>query len=313
VALYKHSKGDFKALQKQAGLSDDELKAFLSYASQFLGNAGNYKSFGDSKFVPRLSEEKFKAIASVSSELAALYEKAKAGIFANESVGLLHLGYPSDGHLSNYYPESPSITKQEISIVSDFLEGKKLLPENTRVKKTSEGFEVLIASAELNPSVVDIPEKEWVLDGELAGKKVKLVFGDYTVEMGKIADAIEQAGKNAANETQLKMHTEYAKSFRTGSLQAFKESQRYWIRDKGPTVEADIGFIETYRDPHAIRGEWEGFVAMVNQERTKAFGALVEAAPTLIPRLPWNKEFEKDKFLSPDFTSLEVLTFAGSG
>lgn len=35
------------------------------------------------------------------------------------------------------------------------------------------------------------------------------------------------------------------------------------------------------------------------------------AAPSLIPLLPWGEDFEKDKFLSPDFTSLEVLTFGG--
>jgi dipeptidyl-peptidase-3 len=52
---------------------------------------------------------------------------------------------------------------------------------------------------------------------------------------------------------------------------------------------------------------------MVNQERTRAFGKLVEAAPKQIPKLPWPKDFEKDRFLAPDFTSLEVLTFAGSG
>lgn len=56
-----------------------------------------------------------------------------------------------------------------------------------------------------------------------------------------------------------------------------------------------------------------GFAATVNLDRTRAFGALVDSAASMIPKLPWSKEFEKDKFLSPDFTSLEVLTFAGSG
>jgi dipeptidyl-peptidase-3 len=131
--------------------------------------------------------------------------------------------------------------------------------------------------------------------------------------MTTIAQAIEDCGKHAANDVQASMMKEYSKSFRTGSLEAYKNSQRQWIQDKDPVIESNIGFVETYRDPHGIRGEWEGFVAMVNKERTKAFSKLVSAAPSLIPKLPWPKDFEKDKFLSPDFTSLEVLTFAGSG
>ena len=196
--------------------------------------------------------------------------------------------------------------------MSDFLEGKGLLPENTRVRKTSEGYEVLIASALDSPSSEqrDLKESEWTLDD---GKKVKLVFGDYTKEMNTIAHHIEQAKKYAANAHEVEMMEQYSKSFKTGSLEAYKLSQKAWVQDKGPMVESDIGFVETYRDPHGIRGEWEGFVAMVNKERTQAFGKLVETAPKYIPLLPWDKAFEKDKFLSPDFTSLEVLTFAGSG
>lgn len=52
---------------------------------------------------------------------------------------------------------------------------------------------------------------------------------------------------------------------------------------------------------------------MINKERTRAFSKLVESAPSHIPKLPWGSEFEKDRFLAPDFTSLEVLSFAGSG
>lgn len=312
ITLHKHADGDYAALAKEAGLSKEEVDEYLNYAAQFLGNLGNYKSFGDSKFIPRLEQRQFKALATVSKDALALYEKFKDAVYAGDDVGKLHLGYPSAGHISTYYPDSPDITKEEIAGVSDFLEGKGLLPENTRIKKTSAGFEVLIASALDNPSAEqkDLKDSEWTLDD---GKTVKLVFGDYTKEMTTISHHIEEAKKYAANENQVEMMEQYAKSFSTGSLQAFKKSQMSWVQDKGPQVESDIGFIETYRDPHGIRGEWEGFVAMVNKERTRAFGKLVETAPQYIPLLPWDKAFEKDKFLSPDFTSLEVLTFAGSG
>jgi dipeptidyl-peptidase-3 len=317
IALHKACDGDYGKLAKDTGVDAENVGYWVQYAAMFLGNCGNYKGFGDTKFIPRIDEDQLHKLSGVSKECAGLYEtaaKAGGGIYETKDPKAMLLGYPDQGHMSAYYPDSADITKDEIEQVSKALAKAGLLVENTRLRKVASGdFELLIASAETDPKSKDrdLGDKT-VLDLE-SGKKLKLVFGDYRKEMESITKEIKLAQKESLNETERQMMAEYAKSFETGSIEAFKESQRWWIKDKKPMVETDIGFVETYRDPHGVRGEWEGFVAMVNLERTKAFGKLVEAASIFIPKLPWSTDFEKDKFLSPDFTSLEVLSFAGSG
>ncbi|KAL8803467.1 MAG: hypothetical protein Q9182_003164 [Xanthomendoza sp. 2 TL-2023] len=320
MALQRAYPANWKNLQKDAGISEQALEAFLEYATQFLGNLGNYKGFGDSKFIPRCSSETIEALASRVPEARKALEKFKvpvAAFYGTDHPAKMHLGFPDQGHLSTYYPDCSDITQDEIEQVSVFMAEKKLLPENTRLKKTKDGnFQLLIASGLSRPPPEGSdagPETVFDLSGKLDGKKLELVFGDHIEELAKIALHIKKAGLSAANDTQKQMMDEYAKSFGSGSLNAFKESQKLWVKDIGPMVETNIGFIETYRDPANVRAEWEGLVAMVNKERTQAFQKLVNAAPQMIPKLPWSEDFEKDKFSAPDFTSLEVLTFNGSG
>ncbi|KAF7713068.1 Dipeptidyl-peptidase 3 [Penicillium ucsense] len=320
LALYAACNGDWKSLAQMTQVSDEDLRYFLEYAAQFLGNCGNYKGFGDSKFIPRISASALEALSSSASETKEAFKKANStggGIYETSEQSLMHLGYPADGHMTTYYPDSPTITKDEITAIGDLMEKKGLALENTRIRKTSSGdFELLVASGVANPPARDRDLGEtdtFEMDGALKGKTLRLVFGDYQEQMAKIAHNIKLAEKNAANENQKKMLDAYALSFGAGSIEAFKESQRVWVKDQKPALETNLGFVETYRDPHGVRGEWEGFVALVNLERTRAFGALVDSAESMIPKLPWGKDFEKDKFLSPDFTSLEVLSFACSG
>lgn len=123
-------------------------------------------------------------MAKTSPKAEKLWNKVKDAVFDTSSVAALYLGYPDEGHVSTYYPDSSNITKKEIEIVSDFLKDQSLMPENTRLRKTSSGdFELLIASAVTDPRVRDAKQSEWTLSGELEGKKVKLVYGDHAKEM----------------------------------------------------------------------------------------------------------------------------------
>lgn len=314
LALHAKCQGKWDQLAKEASVSNEDLKYLLEYAAQFLGNLGNYKGFGDVKFIPRCPKDTFRSLASVDDKAKALCKKCVNAIYADESkTGLMHLGFPDKGHMTTYYPDSPNITQTEIEAVDKYIGDKGLLPENTRIRKTPDGnFEILIASGISNPPATDqdTPDTSYKLSD---GKKVSLVFGDHREEMAKIALHMKRASTHAASPTQKSMMDAYAKSFGTGSLLAFKESQKLWVKDLGPAVESNIGFIETYRDPAGVRGEWEGFVATVNLERTASFKKLVDAAPEMLPKLPWGADFEKDVFVPPDFTSLEVVSFASSG
>jgi dipeptidyl-peptidase III len=47
-------------------VSEEEWNQFLVYSAAVFNNCGNFKSFGDTKFVPQLSEARFKTIIKSS-------------------------------------------------------------------------------------------------------------------------------------------------------------------------------------------------------------------------------------------------------
>lgn len=105
----------------------------------------------------------------------------------------------------------------------------------------------------------------------------------------------------------------YIAHYESGSIEMHKESQRKWIKDKGPVVETNMGWIETYIDPTNERAYYEGWVAIVDKPKSEKFQKLVVNSEFIIPLLPWPKHMEKDNFLAPDFTTLDIVAFACNG
>eukprot|EP00041_Stephanoeca_diplocostata_P016421 m.323607 g.323607 ORF g.323607 m.323607 type:complete len:706 (+) comp20359_c5_seq7:121-2238(+) len=294
---------------------DDRIKELpegsadvFAYAAAFFGNLGNYRSFGDTKILPRCTLDTMEKVltqcakfSNVSSAFVSLWEACSKQIFSNSKRNL-ELGLGEEG-TSTYF--SSNCTKTDAESIQKFLDENKISAYNTRLFKTDgekPRYEVQVAAAQH-------ASKEYDTDfGTVVVKQ-----GDMAPIMAKVVSSLQAAAKASANDTQRDMLDLYVQCFTTGDINAHVDGSRKWIQDKGPAVESYIGFIESYQDPFGTRGEWEGFCAVVNKTTSARFQALVDSAEELLTHLPWPAAFEKDEFKRPDFTSLEVLAFGSSG
>lgn len=299
-----------------------ESYQFMEFASCFYSNMGNYNSFGDDKFIPKISKENFMKIFADNFDEKNPYDNILLNhlkehiedIYSNPKS---KLGFPPN-EVTTYY--SNNISEDEIKIIQEFMEIKKWSPYNTRIFKINNTFVIKVASASKinnlnNNDLVGVENLEQIIPDnyEYNGLNIKIEYGDYDLIMKNLNEYLEKAQQYSSNDNQHNMIDNYIKSFEYGSLPHHIHGSYIWTQDKNPNVESYIGFIESYRDPQGVRGEFEGFVAVVNKETSKKFNSLVENATKFIKLLPWDKKYEKEVFLKPDFTSLDVISFGSSG
>ncbi|CAK1553500.1 unnamed protein product [Leptosia nina] len=307
---------DLKASSIKSGVTEDDFQAFLVYAGGVFANSGNYKGFGDTKFIPNLSKDSFnliikssKAYDSDRNHITTLWEQVEKPIYSIASR-LSSLGLADKG-VTTYF--SSNCTEEDSNLVNEWMKTKLFEAYICRTFKTTSDdglplYTIHLASVESSPKTGLTMEKE-----KYKNAYFQVTRGDYSPLLRLASDNLAKAIEYGANDNEKNMLRHYVNSFNEGDLNEHKEGSRYWIKDKGPIIETYQGFIETYRDPSGQRGEFEGFVAMVNKEMSKKFGDLVDGAERFIKLLPWGQDLEKDTFLRPDFTSLDVLTFSGSG
>lgn len=202
-----------ESLALAAGVSSNDYAHWLSYCVQFLGNLGNYKSFGDTKFIPRIPAATVERICrALGGDAAATrFQKVAAAMFSLEPASVLRLAHGN----STYY--GAGVTTDEVTLVQEFLESRHLNAYNTRVFKNGDVLQVRLASAVVTP-----PQEH-----THKGRHVLVETGDYQPQMRAIVAELQAAIAYAANENQRKMLEKYVESFSTGSIDAHKDSQRY--------------------------------------------------------------------------------------
>ena len=225
----------------------------------------------------------------------------------SENPPYYKIGFRDGDENSSYY--SSNITKEDAKMINAFMTSKKISQLNTRLIKVDDVYEIKIASTKHK---ID-NELSYLGEYTYEGNKIRITKSDFSFAMDEVVKNLKLAKHYASNNTQKRMIDHYISNFITGEMDDHKNAMKEWITDLNPAIETNIGYIETYLDPLGVRAEYEGFVAIVNKEVSKLFSTLVENAEELIAELPWSKDFEKEKFHKPDFTSLDVVAFAWSG
>ncbi|KAG9699925.1 hypothetical protein KCU95_g1020, partial [Aureobasidium melanogenum] len=315
LELNQSCSGNWLSLIKSCGIDQRELHDFLEYAALLLGNIGNYYSEGDQKFIPSLTETVLYKFGKASAKSRTLLEKAMPAIL---SPRLASLGFPGPNAQSGYYPGLEILSRKEIVEITKVLENRSIKPENTRIQRSVQDgrvlYDVLQASTETDSKEIT----SWIIGADVT---IRVMKGDYAHILEKVCASLSAASEYAATDSQLAVINDYIRSFTTGSLDAYRDSQKKWVVEKGPVIENVFGFVEQYHDPQVVRAEFQGLVAVADPAETAIFKRFVDEAPKSLRMLPWaagigendgKGPFEKSSFEAPDFASIHALTYCST-
>ena len=289
-------------LEKSNGkVNEEQYEQFLQFCGKIYSNSGNYTSFGKKKIFPEIPkeilDEIFKTSSVYETEIKQLWDEISELIY-NDSPNYITSNLEEKGGKNSYYLNG--IREEQIHKIDKILQEKNIDPLNTRLYSINPIKTVVLISS--------IDEKI-----EKLTENIILYYGEFNKFIKLINENLTLAKKYCANETEEKMLDAYIESFKTGSIEKHKDSQRYWVKDKLPIVETNIGWIETYIDPLGVRAYYEGWVAVTDKDKSKKFNDLVSNAEKFLKQFPWSLDFEKDKFLSPDFIALDIISFSSDG
>ena len=233
-------------------MTQADWKGFMAYAASFYNNMGNYVTFGSSKFIPELKPETFKTIL-VRNPLyreygergtlyrymvKVIYPMIEKEIFAiNKPYKIL--GFPKEGGVTGYFGRN--MDREDLKIVKEFMDSEGIDVLNTRAFKSApKHYQITIGSISHEKTMKNIPYKGMLFD---------LEYGEFSSYLQEVVKYLRRAVKYSANDHERQMLEKYIEHFKTGDIGMHKESQRDWIKDKGPVVESNIGWIEHYLDP----------------------------------------------------------------
>lgn len=271
--IYKNFNGDKESA---------DYKGFVEYLKQVWFANGIHHHYSTDKFVPKFSQEFFKAeVAKLAPESLPLAEGQTVDAFVAELVPVIFdptvmakRVNQADGQdliqtsANNYYD---GVTQAE---VEQFYAAMKDPKDTTPV------------SYGLNSRLVK-------KDGKVQ-EEVYKVGGRYSAAIEKIVGNLKNAQAVAENEQQKAHIGKLIEYYTTGNLKTFDEYSILWVEDVVSTVDFINGFIESYGDPLGLKGAWESIVNFKNEKASHRTEVISANAQWFEDHSPVDARFKKD-------------------
>jgi len=97
-------------------------------------------------------------------------------------------------------------------------------------------------------------------------------------------------------------------SFRTGDEESYRKYAVHWVRSR-TTIDYLNGFIESYKDPRAVIGQFAGNVSFVAD--STLLDALAAQALYFEERMPWPERYKRRKIEKPVANVVRVIVETG--
>lgn len=271
--IYKNYDGDKESA---------DYKGFLEYLKQVWFANGIHHHYSTDKFVPKFSQDFFKAeVAKLSPESLPLAEGQTVDAFVAELVPVIFdptvmakRVNQTDGQdliqtsANNYYD---GVTQAE---VEQFYASMKDPKDTTPI------------SYGLNSRLVK-------KDGKVQ-EEVYKIGGRYSAAIEKIVENLKKAEAVAENDQQKACINKLIEYYTTGNLKTFDEYSILWVEDVVSTVDFINGFIENYGDPLGLKGAWESIVNFKNEKASHRTEVISANAQWFEDHSPIDARFKKD-------------------
>ena len=284
------------------------LRQLIEYAAVFYQCSSNYRGFGDTKFIPRLSKEGLISLIDNCQLDKTTHDKALdllnqciSSMYSLDPPSVRSQGFSPTGVTRYYLPSD--FTQNEVLSIDSFLCEHHIRVENTTIVRDSSKQTYYV-----NVYSIDESEEKLGTIPSLNNFTIILKKGFHSNDLRRSVKWLQLARQYCASEIQEQMIDSLILHYTHGNIEDHVKYSSLWVSDTDPAVESHMGFIETYRDPQGVRAEFEGIVACVDSKESIILKKFVEASNIVLPLLPYPKEYERSQFSPPTYNALQILT-----